>query len=1027
MPNQSMRAARTVGNLTASSKQNIQQSRSDPMNLQRVNTDDSSVFSGLASMHNDYDVESDENKSVRSVRFDDTVPLVKQGKGGPTRTKWKEQKRRGVDKYSSRSLRSLTTENISEDEETKEEFTSIVRDEDAPTDSHRGALRNLRPVADYDSAFMDDNESCTMHGYSVTEHPYEQDASTCLGQDASTFFNHDGSTLSYASVNEFQRPRGKIRLLSDIQVLRSIDSNNSSQDDKEGPEYPPTPEGAEVISNILKDFGRELDENISNLTEKKDYDSQGLSEWQDVAPRRVLSDDDHQTLSSRQSKQLQAVLHQVRREVVVLRDNNEQFMSEIEQMEEEHKSEKKLYDERIKQKMFDLKAIYQQEMDALVLEKDAAIAAAGLQAAQYAECGRQQIASLKNQIETLKIHANVALKNAVRDTVMIVTRKKEEEIKIRLNAIRKSYESEMETARNETDEKIRCAVEDAIANASQSLSEERKSLETELNVDAIKRENALLQSKQEAMIMALQSVKENLNKHYAEQMESLRFKSRKDPNPLASIRSGHGNEFCLETLFREVVESFAYLIEQSEAKVAAAQEEIMAEKSKKERNEIYIQARQDLMTKHRAELEYARKQNEETKRKNERLECEFRVITKEKRALQERFRRDADSRRQEIQRLQEKVVELQKNQRQDNPFTAARDRRKAREAHGRNVCHDICTNTNVHSADNGHEDDQHVPPMKSEDPPTPLRSQATIDESGDDVEKMRNPNKLPLYDFQISTQCDERSPSNCNGSISHNDNEDRQESSSQSSPVDNGPKSLEPLLSQAEEPKEKNRDDPGALLAFSDDQNNSIKHTSIEIEIETSESYSDIQAVNETTRTRDDEQRLINKKREPLGFKEECIAPVCLHDAAKKKSFGILRGFKASRAELPMVTRDSDSSTTRQELDGRVELSQLPKNKAGAVNKILNFFDTMGKNESMHLRRDHFTCESTPALKIGYGCSSPRSKSMRATRSVNVTIGGSQSLDDDSENLLRNATESTSEHTRLRIRKKKKTLRYARK
>ncbi|TAH28196.1 MAG: hypothetical protein EAZ06_10960, partial [Cytophagales bacterium] len=154
-------------------------------------------------------------------------------------------------------------------------------------------------------------------------------------------------------------------------------------------------------------------------------------------------------------------------------------------------------------------------------------------------------------------------------------------------------------------------VVEAVAKATQTMSEDHKretdtlatniknAGETKTSIDQEIRD---LRTKDEAMFKAMISVREHLTRRYPGQMESLKDKTRHTSNSRALLRTDDHDESRSEILFKDIVEAFAYLLEEVEKKLAAVQ----AEAVKKEHNGagVYIQARRDLIAKHREELEH---------------------------------------------------------------------------------------------------------------------------------------------------------------------------------------------------------------------------------------------------------------------------------------------------------------------------------------------------------------------------------------------------------------------------------------
>jgi hypothetical protein len=788
----SMRLGRTIGgSLSESSKQNIQQSHSDPFALQRVNTDESSVFSGLASIHTR--VDDDENKSNKSVLFQDEVPSEIKASGGK-----KLMRRKHTQQSAHRTDGIDADQSISE----KDEVSIYHSTKDA-------------------SYEMGENDNVFIQGRGIASTP------SC---------SHDSSTSSYASsVNDFQRPKATMRLLSDIQLT---DVENSQDQGNLETQEPPTPDGAEAIKNMLEDFSRELDESMMDIHEDE---FSTLEQEQDILDRRAPSIDKFYDSSSQETKLLQINLHRLRKEMRALRENNDQFLSEIEQTKEEHESEMKLYDERIKQKVFELKLMHQEEIELLVQEKDAAIAEAGRQAIRYADSGKEQIATLQKQIAKLKQHMRKALKKGVEDATTTTKRQKEQEFTSRLSALRTSYESKLEKLKAESEERIKSAVNEAVTDVTRQILEGQKPH----GLDEQSWNKMMKQSGQcrneEALLNSLQSVKDNLSKHYPKLIKDLRERSH--PNALVLLLRGQ-DETGTEKLFREVVETFSFLLERAESNAVT------------HRNELSAQAKQD-----RLELEYvksqteaARMQSENDRQKIERLEQELKLMTKEKRFIQERFRRDAESHRIQLQNLKQKIEELESGLLHAQPDENNRLREETIDRMA----------SSQHSSDNFSVD------MKI----------AISNESCDEVESLRSPFESPLHRLDIRADHPQRRGSN-----------ERPEANvmkSRNSLSNNGSDTLKTPVTAA---LSMSKEQPDADI---DNRNNSS--------------------------LRPEQEDFFGEKRKQK----------------KKKSFAILRGFKANRGSPPVV----DNSFLHQEpMDNEQDSHISPRSNLRTTSRIRIFLD----------------------------------------------------------------------------------------
>ena len=264
--------------------------------------------------------------------------------------------------------------------------------------------------------------------------------------------------------------------------------------------------------------------------------------WRNFSPSEEADDVEPSQLFSKIQKNFQ----EAKAEIQALKDSNEQLMSEIEQQEEEFESEKKLLEERARQKVYDLKHMYQVEIDNLVREKDAAIVESSQQAVRYGESGRKQIESLKNQLEKVKSQANGLIRQKIEEAIKVIQAKKDQELSERVKALQKSYESKFEKIKMDRDIHVKNAVNQAVSLATRQFLTDRDrqidenvsihcrklELEKERAVRSVnealeqnQRQITTLQEERHAMTQTLESIKENINKDYPEQIIRLKQKS----------------------------------------------------------------------------------------------------------------------------------------------------------------------------------------------------------------------------------------------------------------------------------------------------------------------------------------------------------------------------------------------------------------------------------------------------------------------------------------------------------------------
>ena len=425
------------------------------------------------------------------------------------------------------------------------------------------------------------------------------------------------------------------------------------------------------ITDLLEAYEVQMEQNL-NVIRSEDKGSY-LSELQDVIPRRVQSEEEKQVLTQHQTRRIRRILSQARTEVEVLKDNNEQFMSEIEQMEEENKSEMKLVEERHKLKITELKATYQQEIDALVKEKDAMIVEAGRQTSKCLEAGRKQISSLKMQIEKLKagLTDTSVTEQAVDEAVEAVEKKKDAEMAARLATMQKSYEGQLETQKLEQSLQAKLKLNEAVSSVTRRMLADRdrevkdkeqslrKKFETEKTVavetacEAQQIELKSLRQDHETVLNALESVRETLCRRYPEKMAEMQQKSlfANTSGPFQLLQKQEKDpKGKVDFLLKDVFETFSFILDASEKKnklVAnqCAEEMEQAKKLQQDANEK-ISTLEESLKRVSAEkrtidddLEWSKKQEEENKERITKLEESLRDLNLEKQALEDKYRR----------------------------------------------------------------------------------------------------------------------------------------------------------------------------------------------------------------------------------------------------------------------------------------------------------------------------------------------------------------------------------------------------
>jgi len=459
------------------------------------------------------------------------------------------------------------------------------------------------------------------------------------------FPDGDSNTqMTWASAKEMPRPKGTVKLVSSVVFAggRIEEGDRPDENNHQSIKNCKSDDSDSNIVDLLNEFEKQMDVNLKIIDEDNE-ENNVRSDQKDSVTRRLQSEDagsDH-FLTPHNAKKLQKMLHKTRKEAEVLRDNNEQFKSEIEQMEEEHKSEIKLIDDRAKQKLVELTKMYQGEINDLALEKDAAIIEAGRGAARYAETGKKRVSTMQKQINRLKAAAMVTIKEQVEKARRDATTNKDSEITARLGALRNSYESELEKVTKEFDQRVKNEVENAVSSVSKrALNQDVLNSELRDQIDD-------LQKERRAMVDLLKSVKIKFEKHFPEEM--IQYKEKSD-NFSEKARRLLDDDNSSNWGAKEL-ESFTFLLEATEKKLTSAQNQTAIQESEKKSTEVQKQMREYLVLRHRAEIEHLKKEKGEAFEKLRKMEKDFKNISREKRLVEEKHQKLLENHQMELERL----------------------------------------------------------------------------------------------------------------------------------------------------------------------------------------------------------------------------------------------------------------------------------------------------------------------------------------------------------------------------------------
>lgn len=583
----------------------IRHTRPDPNEeLEMKFSEDSSVFSGLVDQENEMNElnrlrEPEEMRQppkgiLRTSKHTGPAKFVVVGNGS----------REGMELYS-RNGSSLTDR----------------------SKSQRTKLREMRPIVDTEL-------ESTISGQSSIRRTVNYD----LDGDTNT-------QMTWGEANNTDRPKGSIRLVSAVKFLGQ-DSMSHEEDNMNIPAISKSESNESSDSRIvelLDDFERQMDENLQFLTEDNeeeesnvltDFNSRIVSKNTDLTSQGPQSGE---FLDPHQAKKLQRILQKARKDVEVLRDDNEQYHSELEQMEEEHKSEIKLVEDRAKHKLVELKNMYQHEIDLLVQEKDAAIVEAGRVSARYAESGRKQVSTLKKQIDKLKAAAAITIREKIKEEREFTATNKNKEILEKVEVLQKSHKRDLEKLKEEYDERLKQEVDKAASSVAKRVRLNQDVLISELTtqIDDFKKQHHSLSE-------VLESVKSKFSKDYPEQMKAFHETSPESTESLKDKRNFHGQ--VVERNLMEVIESYTYLMQGAETKASLAMEQRTIE----EKNE---ENRKNLENQFRIEINNLRREIEEKDEKMRKLENDFKVLSREKCLLGEKFQKESEDHKQELERM----------------------------------------------------------------------------------------------------------------------------------------------------------------------------------------------------------------------------------------------------------------------------------------------------------------------------------------------------------------------------------------
>jgi len=575
-------------------------------------SDDSSVFSGLVEQEN----EMKHMNQLRSpVKTQKPKGILRASSlSSPKYVVIAKETREGGELYS-RSGSSLT-----------DRSSHVMIENDR---SSRSVMREMNPMVDAEF----NSGASTFSADSLSR------------RDAGS--NYDGDTqTTWTEANEIPRPKGLVKLVSSVTFL----GENTAQEEKNMhlnyiSKSGSVDSGSRIVE-LLNDFERQMDANIQSLSEDDDVDEDNvLTDFnKNIASHNfdIQSQEPQlgQFLTPHKAQKLQRILDKAQQDVQVLRDNNEQYRSEIEQMEEEHRSEIKLVEDRAKHKLVELKNMFQNEIDNLVQEKDAAVIEAGRVAAKYAENGKKQVSTLQKQIDKLKAAAAITIREKVKEERALGTMNKDKEVAEQIEMMQKSHLSELETLKKESEERLKQEVEKTASSVAKRVRLNQDVLISELTtqIDDFRKQR-------HSIIEVLESVKSKFTKRYPEEMIEFNGKSfDSSDSAQESFENSDSPKRGVEKNLMEVIEIFTYLLEGTEKRFAVVKEKYVIQESNQESTKLTTMQ-------HRDEIETLKREIEEKDEKLYKIEEDFKALSQEKCLLTEKFQQESENQKLELERI----------------------------------------------------------------------------------------------------------------------------------------------------------------------------------------------------------------------------------------------------------------------------------------------------------------------------------------------------------------------------------------
>lgn len=517
--------------------------------------------------------------------------------------------------------------------------------------SERSKLRDMRPMVDSDGTLGNSTISTVPSAKQLqpkistaaSAESMESKLMKTINDVANMFDDgHDGDNntqMTWGSANEMIRPKGQVKFLSAVPFLgqnvgqedelinaeQFIDESNSNGS------------GSGIV-DMLDDFDKQMNTNIKSPSEENDENSVLADFNKTLVPNNLDMESNAPEpghfLTPLEAKKLQILLYKSRNQVAILTDNIEQYRYEIEQMEEEHYSELNLVEDRAKNKFEELKQMYESEIDSLLKEKDDAVIEATRVAAGLTKHEAEQLSELQDEINHLKATAASTIAEKIEEERQVLAKSAEKEIEERIASMQKSHEKELEQLSKEYDELMELEIQKAVSFEALNHDAEISDLTTQ--IEELCRERC-------STIELLESVKNKFEKHYPDDI--VEFKERgchERRSSLNLLDSNDATGLVEEKILKQVIEMFTFLLESTEKKVAD-------EVSKFDESKVGIQ--KSLVHHQRSEIAQLRREKIEKNEKLRKLEEDFKVLSREKILLEEKYETDCRSHKLNLERL----------------------------------------------------------------------------------------------------------------------------------------------------------------------------------------------------------------------------------------------------------------------------------------------------------------------------------------------------------------------------------------